>query len=188
MKKNIFYVVIVVAILGMVDVTLGVTNPFAWIYKKIKSCSTIIPLAAKASMQKTSYKTKKAFLTMADRLEKLDPRLTGIAAAEKAAQAALTVAQGALKGAEASLSGAQQGARAMSAMTKAIATFSGKAFNIRKAVFEGNAVDFNKSPQVKLELDAVIAGRPVTVKEVEFDLLLPAKNIKKIIEEIAQKF
>lgn len=187
MKKSMRFTLIGVIILGIsISMTQGATNPFSWIYKKIKSCTKVVPLATKATLQKASYEVK-TFLAMADKLEKLDPRLVGLAAAEKSAQAGLTIAQGALEAAKGSLFAAQKSAQTISTMGQALATFSGKAFNVKKAVFEGYAIDFTTSPKVKMEFDAVVAGRPVTLNEVEFDLLFPAQTIKNILTPIVKK-
>jgi hypothetical protein len=165
----------------------GIENPFAFIYKKIKTCGKIIPLAGKVSLKKAEYIAKKSFLSLADKLEVLDPRLTSLAVEERAAQAALTAAQGALRLAENGLLIAKKGAQATSELSKAVSVFSGKAFNIKKAYFEGYAIDFSKSPKVRLMLDGVVAGKPITIKDVEFNLLVPAESIKNILEKALVK-
>lgn len=186
-RISIILLIILFGVSSGVVIGVGLKNPFSWVFSKVKSCGAIPLLAAKAAKGKASYETKMAFLKVADKLEVLDPRLIELVIAQEAAQAALATAQQVLRATQASLNAAEKSAEIASKLSQVVGKTAGKAFNVKKASFEGYATSFRNSPVVKLSFEAIVAGRPISLPEIEFNLMVPTESIYTMITQIVRK-
>ena len=150
-------------------------NDLGKAFEKVGECAQVVPLGIEWTSKKAAYTVAKATLDVANKLQELDPELTGY----RAALGSLITAR---ETALAALNTGKYGAIAIGEVGKGFEALTNNVLDIQKLSFKAGLADLKMGKIATFSIQAKIAGKVIKLSNIKIDV----KDVKGMALSLAK--
>lgn len=150
-------------------------NDLGKAFDKVGECAQVVPLGIEWTSKKAAYTVAKATLDVANKLQELDPELTGY----RTALGSLIAAR---EAALAALNTGKYGAIAIGKVGEGFEFLTNNVLDIQKFSFKAGLAELKQGKLATCSIQATIAGKKVKLDDIKIDF----QNVKEMAFSVAK--